>query len=157
MKKLLLLLLFSLFVFFSCSDSNTENEGYSLLSKELEDSVYVENGTMESDGNTYNWQNYYTFDFETYAYIQNGVTDWPARSECYSTHWVRDGALIVDSGNSLSYVKNTTTYSMTKISINVLKIQIQSLSSNISFEIVKSDFATFEDAKRGKRSSNTCD
>ena len=155
MKKLLLL--FSLFVFFSCSESESESdEGYSLLSKELEDNVYVENGTMESDGNTYNWQNYYTFDFKTYGYIENGVTDWPARSECYSTHWVRDGALIVDSGNSLSYVKNTTTYSMTKISINVLKIQIQSLSSNISLEIVKSDFATFEDAKRGKRSSNTC-
>ena len=46
---------------------------------------------------------------------------------------------------------------MTKISDNVLKIQIQGSTSNISFEIVKSDFATFEDAKRGKRSSNTCD
>ena len=156
MKKLLLLLLFSLFVFFSCSESESD-EGYSLLSKELEDNVYVENGTMESDGNTYNWQNYWTFDFKTYGYITNGVTDWPARSECYSTFWVRDGALISDSKNSLSYLKNTTTYTMTKISDNVLKIQIQGSTSNISFEIVKSDFATFEDAKRGKTSSNTCD
>jgi len=150
MKRLIYILI--AITFNGCSDSDSEN--YSLLSEELEDSVYLEAGTEISNGISYNYSVYYTFDFEKYAYITNSVTEAPSRSGCYSLFWVSDGALVSDSKNSLTYIKNNMTYTITKISKNVLRIQRQGSSSNLSWEIIKSDFVSLENAKKGKKPCN---
>jgi len=155
MKKLLLL--FSLFVFFSCSESD---DGYEYFSEELENNVYTYSGVSRHSTGVpnepdleYNYDVYYTFDFDKSAYYEYTVTDWPARSECYSTHYQLNGLITSNERDAVTYLLGRTTYRYTRQGTGV-KMNVQ---GQYTINLNKSSSDDLADAIKGKRSSNTCD
>ena len=158
MKKSLLIL--SLFAFFSCSESESDDE-YSSFSEELENNVYFEEGTTTfSNGEINKWEVYYTFDLSKYGYKSNGFTvEGDFRAECYSTFiYNKDGQIISDTDSSVTYSvgQTTLTFSRTKDGVRVQE-QSKYCDSRCNVIWEKSDISTLESLKVGKRSSNTCD
>jgi len=165
MKKLLFILFAITLLGCGSDDDDNATAEYNSYAEELEDNVYVDRGTgryQNPNGGadlTFNYQTYYTFNFGPYVFKTNGVTDWPASAECYSTFTDEPGVITAKDINSVTYLANNTgnIYTFTKQNTSVLyTVSFSGGGSAEPYTLTNSSSAELADAIEGKRSSNTC-
>ncbi len=158
MKKLLYLFLTVALI--GCTGS--DDVDYEYFSEELENNVYTYSGvSRHSNGSgpdlEYNYDVYYSFDFNQYAYYENVVTDWPERSECYATYYQEGGVITSNEKDAVTYLLGSMTYRYTRQGTGV-KMTVQRSSGSVAVtNLTKSSSDDLANAIEGKRSSNTCD